>query len=221
MWETIKGLFKHTHLTVIVCGLLMVVIASLDAMPGSGNEPIPIRDDSRSVLIAVGILAFIVGVAGWWLKMRSESSQPLLTQSPPKGEPTETIKCNGELVDSYLGDFEQIVEMPKERRWKYSLSHIEIKIYQHVLSLEFEALIDSPHNPDVHEAYKCFGLGPFKRGVGFLTYSFSEVDQGSASWKGLMVLQIPSRGIINGFWVTTHVNKGEKFAIGTIVLTRK
>jgi len=206
-----------TSIVLIILGLAVMLIAACGDIPGitHGQSEDPAIDGIyQFVLFAVGLLIVTLGLYGCFLKNGSESNKikKLKRQSP--------ILCEGELKDLYLGDLEKIVEMPKERRWTYGLSHIEMKIYKDVLSLEFEAWIDSPHKPGVHEDYKFYGSGPHIDDVGFLTYSFHELNDKS-SWDGVMVLQIPRRGVMEGFWLTTNVNKGDKFPIGSITLKRK
>lgn len=138
----------------------------------------------------------------------------------PDDQVIEEIKCEGILVDSYLAGSEQWENMPEERAWKYELEDVVIKIYPNEISLEYVANVKHPGDVAI-EVYKSYGKGLFTGEKGFIIYKYEEIRKGFPNWEGMMLLRVPRRGRIYGFWMTTGVNRDDKFPIGRIELRRK
>jgi hypothetical protein len=212
--KIIEILSDHIELIMIILGLATILIAAFGRIPYLEVLP-EMRPSWRIFTAVVGILVIITGLVALWFDI-SRVNGPV----GPDGEVLETIKCEGTLVDSYLGNSEKVVDMPEERRWTYELEDVLIKIYPNELSLEYNALIKSPHSKST-EVYRSYGSGPFIGGVAHIIYSYEKMETGSPSWKGAMVLRVPQRGLISGYWLTTDVNRDDKFPMGTITLKRQ
>ncbi len=231
MKEIIESLSKRIQLAIIVIGLITFFIAVIGIVPIPNNN-LPIPSFWRILIAIIGIVLLLEGIIGVWFYIyqdlsltkgnqhTSKFSSSLKKIEEPVGQIVETITCEGTLVDLYLGNSEKVIEMPQERRWIYELQDVLIKIYQNELSLEYKALIKIPYSGST-EVYRSYGSDPFIDGVAHLMYSYEEVKTGSPNWKGVMVLRVPRRGSIIGYWLTTDVNKGESFPMGIITLKRK
>lgn len=231
MKEIIEILSKRIQLAVIVIGLITFFIAAIGIVPIPNNN-LPIPPFWRIPIAIIGIALLLEGIIGVWFYIYQELSLTKRNQHKFKFSSSvkkmeelaeqiiETITCEGTLVDLYLGNSEKVIEMPKERRWIYELQDVLIKIYQNELSLEYKALVKSPYSSST-EVYKCYGSGPFIDGVAHLMYSYHEEKTGSPNWKGVMVLRVPRRGSIIGYWLTTNVIEDKKFPMGIINLKRK
>jgi len=152
-----------------------------------------------------------------------KKAKPLLFSyymSMPDKTELEKIECEGFFVDLYLGELDKIVDMPADRAWKYEPYDIRLKLYSNEMTIEFKTKVKHPDNESL-EVYKIFGKGPLIGDVGFIIYSYEEINTGSPNWKGVMVLRIPKRGMINGYWLTIGVNNDDKCPIGKISLKRK
>ncbi|MDY7036038.1 MAG: hypothetical protein SV375_07755 [Thermodesulfobacteriota bacterium] len=232
MKELFEILGKRISTILVSLGLVTFIIAAAGKIPLPG-EDLTIPGYWKISVAIVGVAILLVGIIGAWFesrrepssgetkKVKCESKPSADRMSPPEKQIIEEFQCEGTLFDTYIADPEKIVDMPRERRWLYELKDVLIKIYKdNRLSLEYKALVKSPHG-NFTEVYKSYGSGPFVDGVAHIIYSFNEIDTGSPNWKGSMVLQVPRRGSIVGYWITTNVNRDNKFPMGTINLKRK
>jgi hypothetical protein len=145
----------------------------------------------------------------------------LIVKTELDEEVIEEIECEGSLVDLYICDSDSLIEMPEERKWTYDLYDIVLKKYTNNISLEFKTKIKHPYSATI-ENYKTYGRGLRIADTAFIIYSFEEMGKGHTSWKGVMVLRVPTIGAMNGYWLTTGViGKDQKFPLGRITLTKK
>ena len=217
--KIIEILSSRIQLTMIILGLITILIAAL------GTVPIPnmnLRIDFywRIFIAIIGIVLYFPGIMALWYYIRQDINSAREKTKQVADKIIETIACEGTLADLYIGDSEKVVKMPEERRWIYELQNVLIKIYHNELSLEYKALIKTPHSNST-EIYRSYGSGSFIDGVAYIVYSYDEIKTRSPNWKGVMVLRVPRRGLISGYWLTTDVNRDDKFPIGLITLKRK
>ena len=233
MKDLIEILSKRIQLAVIVIGVIMILIGASGKIPFTEEEWAVDGAFWKYTIAVFGIVLLLEGILGVWFYFRQEAFKNKVTQAKVQSSHLtdnntgledkiiERIECEGTLCDTNLGDSEKIIQMPDERLWCYELKNVVIKRYKNNrLSLEYEALIQSPHDKST-EIYKSFGSGPFIDGVAHILYSFEKSKTGSPNWKGSMVLRMPKRGSIIGYWLTTNVNADNRFPIGRINLKRK
>lgn len=73
----ISELVKRSHLTLIVLGVVLLIIAAIGGLP-FGSQPIPITEVAwRYVLAAVGIILLVIGIYFVWREYNQNESEGL------------------------------------------------------------------------------------------------------------------------------------------------
>lgn len=234
MEKIIEILLKRINFSLFLVGTVLVLISVLRIEEPSKFAFNPLEKPQSIIVMIIGIVIIAFALVGIWQKMQIENqnsklslgNNDLLNLMKPAEDAVDhydqIIKCDGILNDLYIGDAEKVDKMPEERRWTYEIQDIIIKIWGDKLSLEYKALVNSPHCKKT-EVYLSYGSGIYNDGVAHILYSYKKVDKdaGCPNWIGNMVLRVPKRGKIIGYWITTNVNADNKFPFGTIILVRK
>lgn len=133
------------------------------------------------------------------------------------------VHCSGEI--SYLSQIQPdgTLDPPPEHKkvWKTSVHKGRLRAFGGNVSFDFVAdIIESEEG--MTSCFHVLARGSLDGNTAFLTYRSKEAVGGkNRTWTGVMILRIPSGGVISGMWMTTGFFDAPYFSLGTIRLDRE